>query len=73
MTTYQYNLKLNDSESIYLKDLLEFAEIYINSDAEDRADIKVWNLHQGAVDKLRMRLDEAQQNSIMTSTSSASK
>lgn len=70
MTTYQYNLKLNDSETLYLDDLLKFAEIYINSDAEGRADIKVWNLHQDAIDRLRKRLSESYEDALMTSTSS---
>ncbi|CAM3612753.1 hypothetical protein [Polynucleobacter brandtiae] len=71
MTTYQYNLELNDSETLYLDDLLKFAEIYINSDAEGRADIKVWNLHQGAVDALRAKLSASHKDAILTSTSSA--
>jgi hypothetical protein len=70
MTTYSYNLSLNDTETLYLQDLLKFAEIYINSDAESRADIKVWNLHQGAIDALRSRLDESYRDAVMTSTSS---
>jgi hypothetical protein len=70
MTTYSYNLSLNDTETLYLQDLLKFAEIYINSDAESRADIKVWNLHQSAIDVLRNRLDESYRDTVLTSTSS---
>jgi hypothetical protein len=70
MTTYSYNLTLNDTETLYLQDLLKFAEIYINSDAEGRADIKVWNLHQGAIDRLKSRLTDAHRDAVMASTSS---
>jgi hypothetical protein len=73
MTTYQYDVHLNDSETLYLDSLLNFAEKYLYASPEERISIPEGNLHQEAIDRLRKRLHASFKNAVMTSTSSACK
>ena len=73
MTTYQYEVLLNDSETLYLESILNFAETYIYATPEARVAIQEGNLHQEAIDRLRRKLHASYKDALMTSTSSACK
>jgi len=71
MTTYQYTIRLNDSEYIALENLLKNAISFELSEGVRQSQPKQEYVHTQHCETIYRKLRASQKDAVMTSTSSA--